>query len=107
MSLCCCVYVGNATWKDLVQHLERRLMVQMENLDGLSTQKISEGDKICFIVKEWSEREEVSVSLFHEVSCELGNGHQIHKTLSQIQQAEQARTSLSLADCGNSRVEFV
>lgn len=61
-------------------------------LDGLSALEESEGDNVLLIVQEWTKREEVTASLFHEVSRKLGNGDQIHDILSQMEQAERDRT---------------
>ena len=101
------VRLGKRSWELLVQHLEERLTVQLDCVDRLSTREMSEGDRICHIVKEWSEREEVTVNLFHHVCHELGNGSQIHKILSQMEQAERDRILLSLTDSGNSRIQDI
>ena len=102
-----CMHVGNSSWESLVQHLEERLTVQLDCVNRLSTQEMSEGDRICHIVKEWSEREEVTVSLFHEICRQLGNGPQVHKILSQMEQTERDRILLSLEDRGNSRIQDI
>ena len=68
--------------------------VGLLDLEGLSSRRLSEGDKVQLMVREWSVREEVTVSLFHQVSQELGYGNKIQRILAQVEQAEQNKINL-------------
>lgn len=107
-------FSGHATWEDLVHYLEGRLdvkenhLVELERLSALP----SEGDRVLLIVQEWSRREgKITVSLFHGVSCKLGNGHQVHVIVSELAERDNILPSLpdplSLSDSGNSQVKVI
>lgn len=105
---------GNGSWTlSFVRHLEKRLFLSGSNdgslvdLQGMLEETVSVGERVQLVVREWSTREDVSVGLFHRVSCELGHGKEIQEILTKFEDAECGHRLVTLKQHRNSRVEDI